>query len=33
MRNSQFSAINQMALRLNYHGGYPQQERMIKDKR
>ena len=33
MRNSQFSAINQMALRLNFRGGYPQQERMIKDKR
>jgi hypothetical protein len=31
--NSQLPALNQMALRLNWHGGEPQQERMIKDKR
>ena len=30
---SQFSGINLMANRLNWHGGQPQQDRMIKDKR
>ena len=31
--NAQLPALNQMSLRLNWHGGEPQQERMIKDKR
>ena len=30
---SQFSGINLMANRINWHGGQPQQDRMIRDKR
>lgn len=30
---SQFSGINLMANRINWHGGRPQQDRMIRDKR
>ena len=33
VNNSQFRGINLMATRLNWHGGQPQQDRMIKDKR
>ena len=32
-KRPQLPALDQMALRLNMRGGYPQQERMIKDKR
>ena len=32
-RNSQFRGINLMETRLNWHGGQPQQDRMIRDKR
>jgi hypothetical protein len=32
-KRPQLPALDQMALRLNIRGGYPQQERMIKDKR
>ena len=31
--NSQFTGINLMANRINWHGGPPQQDRMIRDKR
>ena len=31
--NSQLPSLNQMATRLHWHGGQPQQERMIRDKR
>ena len=33
MINSQFSGINLMAKRLDWRGGFPQQDRMIRDKR
>ena len=33
MNNSQFTGVNLMANRLNWHGGQPQQDRMIRDKR
>ena len=33
MANSQYQGINLMAKRLDWRGGFPQQDRMIKDKR
>ncbi len=33
MANSQFQGLNLMARRLDWRGGFPQQDRMIKDKR
>ena len=33
MANSQFHGLNMMAKRLDWRGGFPQQDRMIKDKR
>lgn len=33
VRRSSIQGINDMAMRLHYMGGFPQQNRMIKDKR